>query len=126
MTATFGSERRNVETLLARGWQVAHAVEINVNGESAGGPYDVLRGRVLSDLAADVQAGSGQPYAGKLRVFDLRQITVAGKKVFGADAIFTYGAGWYDGGVHPVDAARPYLVSGGETPQFGYRAQLAP
>lgn len=126
ITGTYGNNRRNVETLLARGWLVAHALEIRGLGETTGGPADVLRGRIVNDLTTDAQAGSGQTYAGKLRIFDLREITVGGLKVFGVGADFTLGAGWYDGGVHPVDASRPYLVSGGETPQHGYKTAVSP
>lgn len=124
LTATYGSDRRNVQEALNRGWKVVQTLEINTAGSATGDAADVLRNRISSDLLNDVQAGPGQANDGKVKIIDLRQITVGGKRVFGADAIYTYGAGWYDGGVHLVDASRPFVVSGGQTPQFGYKANL--
>jgi hypothetical protein len=124
ITARQGDARRTVTNLLTLGWKVAVSAEIKNNGANDTGspsPLDTLRGKLLA-MAADVQAGPGQTYDGKFRAFDNREIVVGGLKIFGTDAVFS--TGYYTDGVHPNDTGRPFLVSGGTTPQHGVKANI--
>lgn len=74
----------------------------------------------------DCQAGPGQVYDGRLNVLHLYDVTVGGDTKFrtSADAL-DFASGYYDSDqTHLCLAGQQLMVSGGDTPAFGYGAIL--
>lgn len=126
---------------LQRGWKVVHVA--NIAGPSTAVTTNLIAGedtiqkrleaiRVLvadtvnhvpnPTFLNDCLAGSGQAYDGALTVLHLYDVTVGGSTVFktAADAANS-GAGYYDNDqTHLRLAGQQLMVSGGDTPQYGY------
>lgn len=126
---------------LQRGWKVVHVA--NIAGPAATVTTNLIAGedtiqkrleaiRVLvadttnhvpnPTFLNDCSAGTGQAYDGQLTVLHLYDVTVGGNTAFktATDATNT-AAGYYDNDqTHLRLAGEQLMVSGGDTPQYGY------
>ena len=126
---------------LQRGWRVAVAANIaGSSGTIAGSPSDgpitlqqrieAFRAMIMSGTAAhatflgDTLSGVGQAYEGLVSVLPISEITASGDTKFktNADALDT-GAGFYNSDqTHLTVAGIDLMVSGGDSPAYGYGA----
>lgn len=115
---------------LTLGWDVTLVVEMHNNDDqfiNGGGGWLGYRNLQRSlaagyNLLNDNNAGSGQTYAGKLRILDMPLMTKGGQTIFGTAADTANTTYYSTDRLHPVLAGFRELVRGGDTPQYGLRS----
>jgi len=110
---------------LQRGWEGVQMTTLGMSS-SLQAENDNLRALLRAPaFLSDTQSGSGQAFAGKLGVRDLALIRAGGIQRFNTTAQVA-GTEYMQGdSTHPNRAlGTPLMVSGGETPQYGYRSIL--
>jgi len=113
--------------VLQRGFKVVVGANI-AEGSTLGITNSVLRLRnkiLAPQFLVDCNAGPGQTYDGKLRVANLSAIVAGAKGTVFYDLTDTTDSEIYQpDGLHPWEIGEQYEVYGGDTPWYGYKANL--
>lgn len=120
----------SLPSFLTLGWEVTLVVEMHNNADqfiNGGGGWLGYRNLQRSlapgyNLLTDNQAGSGQPYAGKLKILELPLMTKNGQTVFAAAADTLNTAYYHTDRLHPVLGGYKAFARGEDTPQFSLRS----
>jgi hypothetical protein len=114
--------------VLQRGFKVVVGANI-AEGSTLGITSSVLRLRnkiLASQFLTDVHANTGQTYEGKVKIANLAAITSGVKGTVFSDLTDTTDTDIYQAdGLHPTIVGELLEVSGGDTPQYGYRSNLS-
>jgi len=123
MTGRLRSMKSFVELLLQRGFKVTVAQGTNIQ-VNAGPGIQRLRTRVAA-MKTDVTASLGASLAANLTVYAPQNISQGGKTVFGAQTALSDPANpYYASDAHLTAAGKRLLLTGGDTPANGLRANL--